>query len=144
MARRTLPLATVAALVAATVFAVPPATDPKAESWVRRTLKRMTLEEKVGQLVVPGLNGVYTPLDSEASEKLERLARERRVGGFHVFGGGEALPPVLLNPVYGTSGGRAIKGDALAIAVLLNRLQRASTLPLLFTADFEGGAHAGR
>jgi beta-glucosidase-like glycosyl hydrolase len=140
MARRTLPLATVAALVAATVFAVPPATDPKAESWVRRTLKRMTLEEKVGQLVVPGLNGVYTPLDSEASEKLERLARERRVGGFHVFGGSEALPPVLLNPVYGTSGGRAIKGDALAIAVLLNRLQRASTLPLLFTADFEGGA----
>jgi beta-N-acetylhexosaminidase len=49
------------------------------------------------------------------------------------------LPPVLLNPVYGTSGGRATKGDALAIAVLLNRLQRASSLPLLFTADFEGG-----
>ena len=107
---------------------------------MRRTLEKMTLEEKVAQLVVPGLNGVYTPLDSEAFEKLERLARERRVGGFHVFGGGEALPPVLLNPVYGTSGGRAIKGDALAIAVLLNRLQRASALPLLFTADFEGGA----
>ena len=33
-----------------------------------------------------------------------------------------------------------IKGDALAIATLLNRLQRASALPLLFTADFEGGA----
>jgi beta-glucosidase-like glycosyl hydrolase len=117
-----------------------PAPDPKAEAWVRRTLKRMTIEEKVGQLVVPGLNGVYTPLDSDAAEKLDRLARERRVGGFHVFGGGEALPPVLLNPVYGTSGGRATKGDPLAIAVLLNRLQRASALPLLFTADFEGGA----
>jgi beta-glucosidase-like glycosyl hydrolase len=100
----------------------------------------MTLEEKVAQLVVPGLNGVYTPVDSESCERLERLAREGRVGGFHVFGGGEALPSVLLNPVYGTSGGRAIKGDALAIAVLLNRLQRASALPLLFTADFEGGA----
>ena len=140
MPRRTLPLAAVAALVATHLLAAPPATDPKAESWVRRTLEKMTLEEKVAQLVVPGLNGVYTPLDSEAFEKLERLARERRVGGFHVFGGGEALPPVLLNPVYGTSGGRAIKGDALAIAVLLNRLQRASALPLLFTADFEGGA----
>jgi len=70
----------------------------------------MTLEEKVGQLVVPGLNGVYTPLDSEPSEKLGRLVREGRVGGFHVFGGGEALPPALLNPVYGTSGGRATKG----------------------------------
>jgi beta-N-acetylhexosaminidase len=42
--------------------------------------------------------------------------------------------------VYGTSGSRATKGDPLAIAVLLNRLQRASALPLLFTADFEGGA----
>ena len=140
MQRRTLPLAAVAVLVATTLFAAPPATDPKAESWVRRTLEKMTLEEKVAQLVVPGLNGVYTPLDSEASEKLERLARVGRVGGFHVFGGNEALPPALLNPVYGTSGGRAIKGDALAIAVLLNRLQRASALPLLFTADFEGGA----
>jgi len=114
--------------------------DRQAEAWVRRTLKEMTLEEKVGQLVVPGLNGVYTPLDSAAEEKLERLVRERHVGGFHVFGGGEALPSVLLNPVYGTSGGRATKGDPLAIAVLLNRLQRASANPLLFTADFEGGA----
>ena len=125
---------------AANLLAAPPAVDPKAEAWVRRTLRAMTLEEKVGQLVVPGLNGVYTPLDSEAEEKLERLVREGRVGGFHVFGGAEALPPVLLNPTYGTSGGRATKGDAVAIAVLLNRLQRASTLPLLFTADFEGGA----
>jgi beta-N-acetylhexosaminidase len=140
MHRRTLPLSAAAALVAATLWAAPRTLDRKGESWVRRTLERMTLQEKVAQLVVPGLNGVYTPLDSEASERLERLAREGRVGGFHVFGGNEALPPALLNPVYGTSGGRAIKGDALAIAVLLNRLQRASSLPLLFTADFEGGA----
>ena len=90
--------------------------------------------------MVPGLNGVYTPVDSDAYEKLERLARERRVGGFHVFGGGEPLPSALLNPVYGTSGGRATKADPLAVAVLLNHLQRTSRLPLLFTADFEGGA----
>jgi beta-N-acetylhexosaminidase len=125
-------------LTAATLLAAPPA-DPKAERWVRQTLRKMTLEQKVAQLVVPGLNGVYTPNDSEAAEKLERLVR-LGVGGFHVFGGGEALPPVLLNPVHGTSGGRMIRGDALAIAALTNRLQRASALPLLFTADFEGGA----
>jgi beta-N-acetylhexosaminidase len=126
-------------LPAAALAAAPPRADAKAEAWVQKTLKRMTLEEKVGQLVVPGLNGVYTPLDSDAADKLERLVR-LGVGGFHVFGGAEALPPVLLNPVYGASGGRAIKGDALAIATLLNRLQRSSKLPLLFTADFEGGA----
>ena len=129
-----------AALLLAAAAAAAPAPDPKAEAWVRKTMKRMTLEEKVGQLVVPGLNGVYTPLDSDAAEKLDRLARERRVGGFHVFGGAEALPPVLLNAAYGTSGGRATRGQPLAIAALLNRLQRASALPLLFTADFEGGA----
>ena len=137
--RDRLPTLLVALLLAAAATAAP-APDPKAEAWVRKTLKRMTLEEKVGQLVVPGLNGVYTPLDSDAAEKLDRLARERRVGGFHVFGGAEALPPVLLNAGYGTSGGRAIRGQPLAIAALLNRLQRASALPLLFTADFEGGA----
>ena len=114
--------------------------DKHAAAWVRKTLAGMTLDEKVAQLVVPGLNGVYTPVDSDGSDRLLRLVRERRVGGFHVFGGGEALPSALLNPVYGTAGGRAIKGDALAIAALLNRLQRASALPLLFTADFEGGA----
>ena len=125
---------------AATSAATPPVADRKAAAWVRKTLARMTLDEKVAQLVVPTLNGVFTPTDSDAAEKLERLVRERRVGGFHVFGGGEALPPALLNPVYGTAGSRATKGDALAIAALLNRLQRASALPLLFTADFEGGA----
>ena len=114
--------------------------DKQAAAWVKKTLAKMTLDEKVGQLVVPGLNGVYTPIDSEAQDKLERLVREGRVGGFHVFGGGEALPPALLNPVYGVAGSRTIKGDALAIATLVNRLQRAAALPLLFTADFEGGA----
>ncbi len=137
---RKLTLALLLVTCSASSPAAPPEPDRKAAAWVRRTLAKMMLDEKVAQLVIPGLSGVYTPTDSDASEKLERLVRERRVGGFHVFGGGEALPPALLNPVYGTTGGRAIKGEALAIATLLNRLQRASALPLLFTADFEGGA----
>src|SRR6185503_2295725 len=138
---RRLPLALLLACLSSTAVAAPPkAPDKQAAAWVKKTLAKMTLDEKVGQLVVPGLNGVYTPIDSEAQDKLERLVREGRVGGFHVFGGGEALPPALLNPVYGVAGSRTIKGDALAIATLVNRLQRAAALPLLFTADFEGGA----
>jgi beta-N-acetylhexosaminidase len=146
MLHRTLLPLVVALATAPPSPAAPPAlarsgaSDPKAAAWVKKTLARMTLEEKVAQLVVPGLNGVFTPFDSDAADRLERLVREQKVGGFHVFGGNEALPPALLNPVYGTSGGRATKGDALAIAALLNRLQRASALPLVFTADFEGGA----
>jgi beta-N-acetylhexosaminidase len=137
----------------ATVAAAPPgsaATEapsagatrvPKqAAAWVKKTLAKMSVDEKVGQLVLPGLSGVYTPADSDTWDKLERLVRQGHVAGFHVFGGGEALPPALLNPVYGTSGARVVKADALAVAALLNRLQRASALPLLFSADFEGGA----
>ena len=127
-------------LPAATQPPLPNTLDTKSAAWVKKTLARMTLDARVAQLVFPGLNGVFTPTDSAAADKLERLVREGRVGGFHVFGGNEALPPALLNPVYGTSGGRVIKGEALAIAALLNRLQRASVLPLLFSADFEGGA----
>jgi beta-N-acetylhexosaminidase len=139
MPRVRLPL--IVLLTAALVYAEPQAPlDKRAAAWVHKTLAHMTLDEKVGQLVLPGLNGVYTPTDSDAYERLERLVRQGRVGGFHVFGGSEALPSALLNPVYGTSGSRLVKGDALAIATLLNRLQRASALPLLFSADFEGGA----
>ena len=141
MLRRRLPLLLLLATSASSAGAAAPARpDKQASAWVKKTLAKMTLDEKVGQLVLPGLNGVYTPADSDAFDKLERLVREGRVGGFHVFGGSETLPAALLNPVYGTSGGRAIKGEALAIATLLNRLQRASALPLLFSADFEGGA----
>jgi beta-N-acetylhexosaminidase len=57
------------------------------------------------------------------------------VGGFHVFGGKEPAPAVLLNPAYGST----ILGDPFAAASLLNRLQTLSAVPLLNTADFEAG-----
>lgn len=136
-----LALGLASALVA---FATSPAAglaplDRAAERWVDRVLKKMTVDEKVAQLVVPAVAGVFTARDSDAYERLSRLARERRVGGFHVFGGGEPLPQVLLNPSYGGSGGKATKADPFGAADLLNRLQRESVVPLLVTADFEGG-----
>jgi beta-N-acetylhexosaminidase len=109
-------------------------------AWVARTLGRMSLEDKVAQLVLPGLRGVFTPTDSDAFEKLERLARERKVGGFHVFGGLEPVPAVLLHPAYGMSEERSTKADAVGLALLLDRLQEAAPVPLVFSADFEGGA----
>jgi beta-N-acetylhexosaminidase len=120
--------------------AVPAKPDRAGERWVERTLKKMTRDERIGQVLVPGLSGSYTPVDSEPFEKLVKLTREGRVGGFHVFGGSEAVPAVLLNPNYGRSGGAARKADPLGAAALLNRLQLEAAVPLLFTADFEGGA----
>ena len=115
-----------------------PALDRAAERWVRETLRRLTLDEKIGQLLVPSLNSSFTSVDSEEFERLRHLVHDLHVGGFHVFGGGESLANLILGPAYGSSG-LARKGSPYVAAALLNRLQRESKLPLLATADFEGG-----
>ncbi len=107
--------------------------------WVERTMKAMTLDEKIGQLIFSSINAAYTSTDSDEYERLRHLVRDIKVGGFHVFGTAEALPQVMLNPVWG-GGSASRKGDPYAAAVLLNRLQSESAIPLLTSGDFEGGA----
>ncbi len=112
--------------------------DKAAEKWVAQTLKAMTLDEQIGQLLFPSFNAVFTSADTDVFEKKIRLARDLHVGGFHTFGGAELMPPLLLDANYGgASAGR--KGDPYAAAALLNRFQRESKVPLLTSADFEGG-----
>jgi beta-N-acetylhexosaminidase len=125
-------LATAGALVAQ---APPRSLDREAERWVQSTLKKMTVEEKVGQMIVSSFQSNFMSTDSEAFETLVRAVHEQKVGGFHVFGGTEAVPPVLLNPTYGA----VTLGQPMAAASILNRLQAISHLPLLNTADFEAG-----
>jgi len=114
--------------------------DKAAEKWVQDTLKRMTLDEKVGQLLVPAINSAYTPIDSDIEEQKLHLVRDLHVGGIHVFGTAEAFPQAMLNPNYG-NGSASRKGDPYAAAALLNRLQGAAKTPLITTADFEGGTN---
>jgi len=109
-----------------------------AARWVEQTLHKMTLDEKIGQLLVTSLNATFTSADSDAFRKLEHLVKDVRVGGIHVFGGTEAFPALMLNPTYG-NGGASRKGDPYAAAAMLDRLQREAQTPLLTTADFEGG-----
>lgn len=113
----------------------PLALDKAAEKWVQTTLKQMTLEDKVGQLLVSSFQSNFLSTDSEGFDTLVRAARDYRVGGFHVFGASELAPPVLLNPAYGT----VTLGQPLAAASTLNRLQAIAKVPLLNTADFEAG-----
>ena len=109
--------------------------DRDARRWVEDTLGAMTLDEKVGQLILPSFRSVYTSSDSEIYDELTALVHEQHVGGFHLFGGRLAAPDVLLNPTYA----RSALGHPLAAASLLNRLQAISPTPLLVTADFETG-----
>ena len=109
--------------------------DKAADKWVQSTLKKMTLDEKVGQLLVSSFQSTFMSSDSEEFTTLVKAVHESHVGGFHVFGGTEAAPSVLLNPTYGT----VILGQPLEAASILNRLQAVAALPLLNTADFEAG-----
>jgi beta-glucosidase-like glycosyl hydrolase len=134
-----------AALVAAAVMAVaatvwtqaPVASslDRDAERWVERTLQKMSLDQKIGQLIVPSLESRYVSNDSEVFDALATLAREYHVGGFHLFGARDPTPDVLLNPTYGA----VVLGDPFSAASTLNRLQALADTPLMNTADFERG-----
>jgi beta-N-acetylhexosaminidase len=113
----------------------PLAVDRAGERWVQATIKKMTLDQKVGQLIVSSFESTFVPTDSDAYDALARAVHEAHVGGFHVFGGSERAPSVLLNPTYGT----VTLGQPLEAASLLNRLQTIAPVPLLNTADFEAG-----
>lgn len=131
-------LALAAVVLAGTVFL--PAQgqrpiDKGGEKWVQATLKKLTVEEKVGQMLVSSFQSTFMSTDSDGFDELAKAVREYKVGGFHVFGGSERVPPVLLNPTYGA----VTLGQPLEAASLLNRLQAISSVPLLNTADFEAG-----
>jgi len=107
-----------------------------AERWVAATLKKMTLDEKVGQLLVSSFGSEYLSTDSREFDALAKAVRDDKIGGFHVFGGAEAIPDVLLDANYGS----VTLGQPLAAASILNRLQAIAPYPLLTSADFETGA----
>src|SRR6185369_7145064 len=93
--------------------------DAEGERWVASTLKKMTLDDKVGQLLVSSFDAEYMSTDSREYDALVRAIHDYHIGGFHVFGGTEAAPDVLLDAHYGT----VTLGQPFAAASILNRLQ---------------------
>ena len=86
-------------------------------SWADSVLRSLTLRQKVAQMVWPFMLGDYAATDAPSWAQLERLVKQEQVGGFIVS-----------------------VGSPLDIATKTNALQRVSTVPLLFSADFETGA----
>jgi len=91
-------------------------TGLKPHPWVEKTLRRLTLEEKIGQLLFVSVSGRFYPADSDEMSRLLQLIRQKKVGGVIVFGG----------EVYET-------------ALLLNQLQNWAKIPLLVSSDLERG-----
>jgi len=87
-----------------------------AERWVRTSLRKMKLEEKVGQVIWDRADGRFLNEQDPAFLKLKERIRKLHLGGFVIFAG--------------------TPHDTAAFA---NALQRASKLPLLIAADFERG-----
>src|SRR5215470_5916170 len=85
--------------------------------WADKELKRMTLDEKIGQLISVGLNATFLNQDSEAFKALRHQVVDNHVGGLILFRG----------PVYES-------------VVICNRMQQLAKHPLLISADLEAGA----
>ncbi len=111
------------------------ALDEEARGWVDDTISGMSLDEKIGQLIVPSFFSEFVSSDSGTYDDLVKLVHEYHVGGMLVFGTRQAQPDVLLNQAYT----RNTRGQPLNAASLINRLQSISAVPLLVAADFETG-----
>ncbi len=88
----------------------------EAIAWAEKTLVSLSLEEKVGQMICEQVRGEYVPEDDPGFQKILALIREYGIGALVLYG-----------------------GSPQDTASLLNRLQKESALPLLVSADFEGG-----
>lgn len=112
-----------------------PALDREATRWVETTLKSLSDDQLVGQLIMGRLDSTYLSADSAGFDELAALIRDIHIGGFCAFGGVERVPAVMLNGTYGPT----ILGQPLELAAILNRLQTLSPLPLVVAGDFEHG-----
>src|SRR6266566_1815982 len=99
--------------------------SPAASAWVESTLGKMTVDEKIGQLLFTTYYGGFTSTDSPAYRQLLHDVQDLHVGGFIVITHGSPLG--------------IVKSQAYPTAVLANQLQTKSKLPLLIGADFERG-----
>jgi len=98
---------------------------PAGQKWAEKTLRGLTLEEKIGQLFMIWCRASFLNVENPEYLEWREDMQKYHVGSFamtvHVDG------PYLL------------RSEPYEAAELLNRLQSESKLPLLFAADFERG-----
>jgi beta-N-acetylhexosaminidase len=98
----------------------------EATKWVEATLQKMSVDEKIGQLLFTTYHGSLTPTDSPVYAQMMHDVTDLHCGGF-------------INITQASPLG-IVKSQAYPTAVLTNQLQAKSKLPLLIGADFERGA----
>ncbi|MGI8789107.1 MAG: glycoside hydrolase family 3 protein [Pyrinomonadaceae bacterium] len=88
----------------------------KAYKWADKRLKKMSLDEKIGQMINIGINARYLNQSSPEFLELKRQVVENKIGGITVF-----------------------VGDVYETVHLINRMQELAETPLLISSDFETG-----
>src|SRR5437660_11376615 len=99
--------------------------DRDGEKWAEKTLRSMSVEEKVGQLFM-----IWTRAEFLNSNSPDYLRLRDSMNTYHV---GSFAMTVRYEPPF------LYKNQPYEAAELLNRLQKDSKLPLLVAADFERG-----
>jgi beta-N-acetylhexosaminidase len=94
-----------------------PRPSTAALKWADKELRKMSLDEKIGQLICAAVNATFLNQDSEAFKALRHQVVDNHVGGIILFRG----------PVYES-------------VVLVNRMQQLAKHPLLISADLEAGS----
>ncbi len=87
------------------------------EAWVAKTLKQLSLRDKIAQLIQVRVTGRFRNRLSPEFREIEQEIRQNHIGGVVLFA-----------------------GNVYESALLLNDLQTISKLPLLVSSDFERGA----
>lgn len=95
------------------------------ERWADRTLRKLTLEEKVGQVFMIWCRASFLNVESPEYLQWRDAMQKYHIGSF-------AMTVRVDGPFL-------LRSEPYEAAELLNRLQRDSKLPLLFAADFERG-----
>lgn len=119
-------VAALALLSATALFAAAPVhLDRRGEKWAKSTLRKMTLEEKVGQMIMVWAHVQFLNVESPDYLKMRDEMRTYHLGGFGI--------------TIAAEGGQLTKSEPLEAAYLTNELQKESKYPLVFAADFERG-----
>lgn len=86
------------------------------KNWIEDTFEKMTLADKVAQMVMPWVHGKYLSRDSVGYNRLVNLVKNKKVGGLIFF-----------------------QGEILNQALIINQMQELADVPLLISSDFERG-----
>lgn len=95
------------------------------DKWAQKTLKKLSVEEKVGQLIMVRALAEFQNVESPAYTSLRDDIRK-----YHL---GSVIITVRVDD------GFVLRNQPYEAVMVLNRLQRDSDLPLIVAADFERG-----